>query len=521
MPSRAIESAPADANGASIPAALPMTPMNTVIAAGLLALMFVFSNLGVEPLQDFDEGWHAVIAHDIATNDNFLSYTEDGQLTTGSVKPPLYFWAMAICFKLLGYSEFAARLFPAACHVLMIMCVAVFCCRHLNWTVALAAAFLLSTHQLLVYHHGARTADIDAPLVWFLTLTMLGVYEWRGGRMPWWLPLAWSCAVLTKGLATIQILPPLALWLLWERDWRLARRVALVLVLGVLPLAVFLILREQAQPGAIQMLLEREFVGRIATEIDDPEMNGPLFYLERSTRASAALLLGLAITLAAVRFRPRLAQQLQRPAEVGPLLRLLALWAIVPLILFSFAGTKRIWYMYPSLTAALILAAWVLRAGLRQLECARRERLSGLVGLIIMGGIGLRALSASLAERAADHARAAEQTELAGLARREGLGATVLAYELRPVERFALRRAGVGYTRVWTESELSDLLGQRPGRVLILYPEEFDRDVVPLVAGRATDVPYVTRRRSVVLREVAPAPRLSPADPTARAPVPG
>jgi 4-amino-4-deoxy-L-arabinose transferase-like glycosyltransferase len=454
-----------------------MTPALTVCLAVAIAGLFVFSNLGSEPLTDFDEAWHASIALDIERSNEFLRYTEDGKLTSASVKPPLYFWGMALAFRLLGPSEFAARLFSASCYVVMIGCVAWFVQRYVHWTVALTAALLLATQQCMVYHHGARTADIDPPLILFLTLTMFTAYRVTRGGWAWPIAIYWCAALLTKGVAAGQILPVLALWLTIERRWRDVLRIGLAMALGTLPAAAFFIVRDQAQPGVLALLLGNELWGRLLREAEGLPLQPMHFYVARLWPSLAPALVGLVLVALGVRFRPRLAAQVGDGAPPGPLLRLLALWFVVPFVLFTLAGTKHVWYVYPCLVPAYILAAWILRAGL--------HRLGPLIALIVIGGHVIPATLASLSFHRSDYERRIESGQLAVAAtQRDACGKPLpmMAYRISMSNRFILKQAGVPYVIYNDAGEIARAVADGGGELLVAFPPEAEWEIEPLRA---------------------------------------
>lgn len=431
--------------------------------AGVLA----FWDLGAHPMRDYDEAWHARIALDIARNDRWFTYLDEGQLTPAALKPPLYLWTMAASFRFLGPSELAARLFPAACHVLMVAAVAWWCSWRFNGGGALAAAFLLSTDRMLVTRHGARSGEIDPPLVLFLTLTVFAAVRWREGRGAWWGLPVWSAALLTKGTAALQIVPVLGLWLLAARSGRGLLRLALVGALGAVPLGLFMLERERIAPGYVQRSFRSELVDRVVDQVDDAP-SSPLRYAELVLRTGLPAWIGLALTAIAVRGRLRLARQVANPAQARELFVLLLLWFALPIVAFSFMQTRRDWYVYPSLVAGYVLAAWMIRAGLSRLERLRRNHVGSLVALVVIGGAGLPAVwrtayrSQSAAATWAEH-----DALLAEIARQQPAG-PVLCLDLLPVERFVLARAGIDYRVVPEAAALHQVLATAVQPTLVL-----------------------------------------------------
>ncbi len=423
-------------------ALVAVTAGRVIAVALLLATLFVFSNLAQGPLRAWDEAWHARVALHIARENAFFSYTDGGVVNTAAVKPPLYFWMMALAFKLLGPTEFAARLFPALCHVAMVAAVTGFAYRRFHWTVALVSAFLLCTHRLLVYSHGARSGDIDAPLTLFLTLTMLAVWRLAERPQPWILLLAWAGALLTKGPAALQILPAALLWLGLVASWQRSVRAMAYFVLGAIPLGAFMTIREYYQPGTAVALLVGDAFARLRQAYDGAETT-PLFYVAHLLKTSWPVLLGVVITAIAVRGRFGWTELCVRPVEGRHLVLFLTLWWLCPLVLFCVIPTRRAWYAAPSLVPACVLAAWTLRAGLARLERSGRPRPGAVVALIVILGMGAPALRRSVWPYRSDQERAAELVQLVHRAQACDDSAPLIAFGLFPPERFYLDRAGV------------------------------------------------------------------------------
>lgn len=470
----------------TVPSALPMTTPVVVMLALLLSGAVTFSNLAFNPLNDWDEAWHARVALDIARNNTFLTYTDDGELhyALASAKPPLYFWLMALSIKLLGPTELAVRVFPAACHVLTVAVVAAFCCARLNWTVALVAALLLSTNEVMVYNHGARTGDIDSPLTLLLTLTMIGAYRLTGGRFAWWFPLAWAAALLTKGTAALQIVPAIVVFLVWQRAWRALGWAAGGLALGAIPLLAFVLVREQLQPGIIA-LMSQEVGARFMTEVGDAA-HDPLRYVAATADSLAPAIVGVAILAVALRGRLRLRWQAADESETGALLRWLALWWIVPTVLFTVARTQHEWYIAPALVPASVLFAWALRAGMSQIEHRGHRRLGAIVALVVVGGMLIPAAWKSVVIDRADMRRRAEFTRLVETVVATDARRPIIDYALAPAERFYLAQTGLPVRRVTSTEALRSVLAESP-QVTLCYPDALSPQVAPALAGRGIE----------------------------------
>src|SRR6202167_5040519 len=201
--------------------------------AALLAAVLWFALLAQRPLFDPDEGRYAEIPREMMLSGgdwviphlNGIVYLE---------KPPLQYWLTALAFRAFGENEFAARL-----------------CTGLAGYLSLAAVFFLG-RTLWGFDAGVRAALFSAASTLFvllghqLTLDMLlsfwltaalGCFlmaqarrEGTGHRRLWMLGCwaAMALALLTKGLIGV-LIPAAALgaYVLWQRDWRLLRRLNL------------------------------------------------------------------------------------------------------------------------------------------------------------------------------------------------------------------------------------------------------------------------------------------------------
>lgn len=517
-PDRAGPNAEPDVQDAkpTIPNALSMTRPVVVLLAVFLSSALTFSNLAFNPLNDWDEAWHARVALDIARNNTFLTYTDDGEIhyALASTKPPLYFWLMAISIKWIGPTEFAIRLFPAACHVATVAIVAAFCCARLNWTVALAAALLLSANKVMVFNHGARTGDIDSQLTLFLTLTMIGAYRLLGRRLDWWFPLVWAAALLTKGTAALQIVPAIVLFLVWQRAWRALGWAIGGLVVGTIPLLAFVLVREQWQPGIVA-LMSAEVGARFTTPVDDVAYD-PLRYVAATADSLAPAIVGLVMLAIAVRGRLRVRWQAADESEAGALLRWLLLWWLVPSALFTLAKTQHVWYIAPSLVPASILFAWAIRAGLSQLEHRGGRHIGPLVALVVVGAMLVPAVWKSMVIDRADMLRRAEFDRFVETVSRQDSPRPIIDYSLAPAERYYLAQTGVPVRRAVSPAELRKILAEYPNATLV-YPDSLSPQVVPALADldvevlvslpeRSTSVVAVTRPSRAGQVESAPKP---------------
>src|SRR5262245_57448365 len=160
-----------------------------------------------------DEGRYAQIPREMLARGDWLVPHLQGEPYLD--KPPLFYWLVMGCYRVLGVHDWSARLAPALAVHGCILLTFLFGRRSLgNWaawwgalTLMLAPAFV-GMGRLLI---------LDGVLAFFVLLSVLSAREALrppGLRWRWWLLAAVACGlgILTKGpVAVLLLVPPL--WL--------------------------------------------------------------------------------------------------------------------------------------------------------------------------------------------------------------------------------------------------------------------------------------------------------------------
>jgi 4-amino-4-deoxy-L-arabinose transferase-like glycosyltransferase len=199
----------------------------------ILATLYVcyFSHLGAIGFVGPDEPRYAWIARDMA---------ETGDWTTPRLygkpwfeKPPLFYWGAALCFKLFGVSEAAARLPSAISALLATLALAWLAFRLYGAETARWLLLLLpTTVGMIGFSHAAST---DMPFSAMLTIAMvcaavvLGLTRNENSpiipQTPWFALILFgfflALAVLAKGPAGIILVGgAVFFWALFTKRWR-------------------------------------------------------------------------------------------------------------------------------------------------------------------------------------------------------------------------------------------------------------------------------------------------------------
>ncbi len=338
-----------------------------LVGLTLVGLVLFFYRLGAPGLMDPDEGRYAEIAREFFVRGdwliphlNLLPYLE---------KPPLVYWLTALGFKVLGYTEVAARL-PSALSALA----GVFLAYGLGRTLwgpgpGVLGALVLATTAGYVALGRILTLDMTFTLWLNLGIGLGYVALSRGQTRLWpWAYLALALAVLTKGpvalvlaglswgLWVLLVSPPpqastikgegakgsvsLRLRCLYQpRGW-------VLLVIITLPWFVYV---QWRYPEFFRFFILEQHFGRFLTPAIHPE---PLWYY-------LPVLLGLLLPWTWL--LPWTFKAGNRWRD--PDLRFLVIWAAVIVVFFSLSRGKLAPYILP----ALLPLALLVGHGLAQL----------------------------------------------------------------------------------------------------------------------------------------------------------
>jgi len=185
----------------------------------VVAAVLFFAGLGRLPLLEPDEGRNAEVAREMLATGDFITphYNSLAYLD----KPAVFFWLVAGSFRLLGVSEFAARL-PSALAALGTMILVWMMARTMfaedragqmpapqraarpryGHDAGLRAAIIWATMPLVIIF--SRQVIFDMTLTFLVTLSMLAFWIAAGTdfKRPWpevVMFAAWGVATITKG----------------------------------------------------------------------------------------------------------------------------------------------------------------------------------------------------------------------------------------------------------------------------------------------------------------------------------
>jgi 4-amino-4-deoxy-L-arabinose transferase-like glycosyltransferase len=382
---------------------------------------FYLYGLGAVPLVGPDEPRYAEVAREMLARHDLITPTLGG--LPWFEKPPLFYWMMMASYRVFGVSEFSARLGPAICGLLT----AIF----IYWIAAAgrspsvsegatdraqpsgndlpgwSALVFLSSLGVIAF---ARAASFDIVITMTLTGALACFFVWQVGyrtargservagstdageslaRMPALLFALYffiGLSLLAKGLIGIVIpFGVIAVYFLLRREWP-PRKFVVSLFWGM-PLALAIaavwygpMIARHGWAFVDQFIIQHHFARFATNKYHHP---APFyFYLP--------VLAGLALPWTAQLVAAFISARKWNWRGDAPLdrLRLFGLaWIVVPVVFFSFSGSKLTAYILPVLPAVALLSGERLTCFL----CAGRGdkvmRFTGAL-LIALAGVG-------------------------------------------------------------------------------------------------------------------------------------
>lgn len=376
--------------------------------------VFYFYGLGAIPLVGPDEPRYAEVAREMLTRHDWISPTLGGHFWFE--KPALLYWLMMVSYRVLGVSEFAARLGPAICGLLT--------ANSIYWVGAhvvhgpqradaarepnlelnewrdflplLSPLVFLSSAGAIVFSRAASfdivvTMTVTAALSCFFLWEITGnrEHDQNGSKRGSLLLLAGFYAfvglsLLAKGLVGVAIpFGVVSLYFVVRRSW--PTRGLLVSLAWGLPFAVVVaslwygpMIWRHGWEFVDQFFIQHHFARFISNKYHHPQP----FYFYLPILALLALpwsaFLASAL-LGAKRWNWRSDSPRDR-------LRVFSLtWLVVPVAFFSFSGSKLPGYILPVLPAAALLIGDRLSNLLRRGQGSAVMRLTSALGILLAG----------------------------------------------------------------------------------------------------------------------------------------
>jgi 4-amino-4-deoxy-L-arabinose transferase-like glycosyltransferase len=313
-------------------------------------------------------------------------------------KPALYYWRAMGFYKEFGVSDWSARL-PSASGALALIILAFLHLRRFRPGGHLDAALIMVSCAAIVAF--ARGASTDMQLAAPFCIGMLGWYAWyETGKKFWLFDLYFfgAAATLAKGpVAPFLALCIILLFLGLRREWSALRRTiwipgVLLYLAMVLP---WYIAVQRRNPTFFHEFFWEHNLERYTTNLY--QHHQPFYYylvvlilglMPWTALSIRALIDGMQTSIAEwkVRHKPQRYVGHVRAGDAFP--EFLVLWALFPVIFFSFSGSKLPGYILPSIPPLAILTGDYLfrirRSGLPRWLLYTHAGLTGFLTFVLL-----------------------------------------------------------------------------------------------------------------------------------------
>jgi 4-amino-4-deoxy-L-arabinose transferase-like glycosyltransferase len=334
------------------PSTLALRHRRTYMLLSVFIGVLWFATLSIRPLFNPDEGRYAEIPREILSGGdwviphlNGLAYIE---------KPPLQYWATALCLRVFGPGEFGARFYTALCALCTLFAAWLMARRLWSSAAAWRATAMLSS--MLLFLALGQLLTLDMSLTLYMTLALAGfLFAQTDARSSRWMLLAWTATalgVLTKGpVAAAVPAAVLVIYSLYARDFAPWRRLN---VRTGLPLFLLITvpwhwLAARRLPDFLQFFFVHEHVARYLTPSADREE--PWWFF------GAVFLLGSAPwTFPALRAMST-GWRRRGAGEGFNSVLFLWIWVMFVLVFYSVSNSKLIPYILPAMPALAVLMA--------------------------------------------------------------------------------------------------------------------------------------------------------------------
>jgi len=335
-----------------------------IVTVFVLSMLLFFYGLGSFGLVGADEPRYAQIAREMLRNNDFVTPTLHG--IPWLEKPALYYWRAAASFRTFGVHDWAARL-PSATFALALVIIIYFHMRRFRPGAQFGAALITATSAAIIGF--ARGASTDMQLAAPFAFAMLGWYAWfETGSKFWLFDLYFFLAVGT--LAKGPVAPGLAFFIVGifavvRRDLKLLWRTVWwpgVLIYSAIVLPWYVAV-QMANKDFFKIFFLEHNLERFATDLFQHRQ--PFWYYIPVLILSLLpwTVYGIAALESAARqtwqdWRSSAPGRVRESDQVGDSFpEFLVIWALFPVIFFSFSQSKLPGYILPAIPPCTILIA--------------------------------------------------------------------------------------------------------------------------------------------------------------------
>jgi len=306
-----------------------------------LVAFLCFYNLGDYCVLDWDEARHGVSAYEMLKSDNWFVNTYNYEADYWNLKPVFSFWPIALSFKIFGASVFSLRITSAVSMVFLAVCVGIFTLKKFGRAESIGTMLVFCACTPFYIYHCARNGDADSLFLLFYSLAVMLASTKRYFHLS---GLCLSLGFLTKswhiGTAVLIVVLCFVINKTYKKVSK--KHIVIFFILSVLPIVIWGLLRYSCDDSKFfEQMIMRDLLARSSEQLEN-HSGGILFYAEYLYK-SIPLIIALAVIL--LGFYVYISVKNRRKPSQNAVT--LAIWFVLPLMLYSLMSTKLQWYIYP------------------------------------------------------------------------------------------------------------------------------------------------------------------------------
>lgn len=318
------------------------------------AVFNIFYNLGITPINSWDEARHGVNAYEMIKKNNYIVNTYAYNNDYWNLKPPVSYWAIILGYRIAGFNALGLRLLSAIAGVLTILAVNIFVLYNQGRIASLISTAVLTTTAPFILEHCSRSGDADSIFILFFTISI--ICSMLSEKNILWLygsGFNFAMAFLTKSWHAGSIAIIMVIYLTINGAlFRMSKKVVILFILSILcPIIIWAILRYN-QDGFVffKTMIGYDLMARTSKTLEG-HIGGKCYYFEHFQWSYFYwFLVFISTALAVITDVSRVT--LANDDKNYNLC--IALWITVPFLLYTIAKTKIWWYIFPIYPALAI-----------------------------------------------------------------------------------------------------------------------------------------------------------------------
>jgi 4-amino-4-deoxy-L-arabinose transferase-like glycosyltransferase len=313
----------------------------------MVALFNIFFNLGIAPIESFDEARHGVSAYEMIKRNNYIVNTYSYNNDYWNLKPPISFWGIILGYKIAGFNPLGLRLFSGLAAMLTILIIGIFSLYKYGRLASLISTIVIATTIPYITEHCARTGDADSIYVLFFTMAIvsLALVE-KNSKWIYAFGGSFALAFLSKSWHAGNIIIIGIIYLLLSKLlFKLKAKQIFLLALSVCTLIFVWIILRYMNDGIVffKTMIEFDLMKR-TSEVLEGHIGGYCFYLEGMQWSYFYWILVFAAT--AMSYIVIIYKFIRNKEQANNAL-IIGTWIMVPFFMYTMAKTKISWYILP------------------------------------------------------------------------------------------------------------------------------------------------------------------------------